>query len=67
MLRAFLGFSGATAAEALPTVTTTPARLLGLGDRLGRIAPGYDADLVLLSPDLRVVETFVGGASVYRG
>ncbi|MBK7218717.1 MAG: N-acetylglucosamine-6-phosphate deacetylase [Candidatus Promineofilum sp.] len=67
MLRAFLGFSGATAAEALPTVTTTPARLLGLGDRLGRIAPGYDADLVLLSPDLRVVETFVGGESVYRG
>ena len=67
MLRAFLGFSGATAAEALPTITTTPARLLGLGDRLGRIAPGYDADLVLLSPDLRVVETFVGGESVIRG
>ena len=66
MLRAFLSFSGATAAEALPTITTTPARRLGLGDRLGRVAPGYDADLVLLSPDLRVVETFVGGESVYR-
>ena len=66
MLRAFLSFSGATAAEALPTITTTPARRLGLADRLGRIAPGYDADLVLLSPDLRVVETFVGGESVYQ-
>jgi N-acetylglucosamine-6-phosphate deacetylase len=65
--RAFLGFSGATPAAALPTVTTTPARLLGLDDRLGRVAPNYDADLVLLSPDLRVVETFVGGESVYRG
>ena len=59
--------SGATPAAALPTVTTTPARLLGLDDRLGRVAPNYDADLVLLSPDLRVVETFVGGESVYRG
>lgn len=66
ILRAFVTFTGATAAEALPTVTSTPARLLGLGDRLGRIAPGYDADLVLLSSDLRVVETFVGGESVYR-
>jgi len=67
MLRAFLAYSGATAAEALPTITTTPARLLGLAGRLGRVAPGYDADLVLLSPDLRVVETFVGGESVYCG
>jgi N-acetylglucosamine-6-phosphate deacetylase len=66
MLRAFLSYSGATAAEALPTVTTTPARLLGLGDWLGRVAPGCAADLVLLSPDLRVVETFVDGESVYR-
>ena len=66
MLRAFLAFSGATAAQALPTITTTPAWRLGLGDRLGRVAPGYDADLVLLSPDLRVVQTFVGGESVYR-
>ena len=66
MLRAFLSMSGASAAEALPTITTTPARLLGLGDRLGRVAPGHDADLVLLSPDLRVIETFVDGESVYR-
>jgi len=66
MLRAFLSYSGATVDEALPTITTTPARLLGLGDWLGRIAPGCAADLVLLSPDLRVVETFVGGESVYR-
>ena len=66
MLGAFLSMSGATAAEALPTITTTPARLLGLGDRLGRVAPGHDADLVLLSPNLRVIETFVGGESVYQ-
>ena len=67
VLRAFVGFTGASPAEALPTVTTTPARLLGLGQRLGRIAPDADADLVLLTPDLQVVETFVGGESVFRG
>lgn len=28
-----------------------PARLAGLGDRKGRVAPGFDADLVLVRPD----------------
>jgi len=66
ILRAFIAFTGASLAGALPTVTTTPARLLGLDGQLGRVAPGYAADLTLLTPDLRVVETFVGGKSVYR-
>lgn len=66
ILRAFMAFTGATLADALATVTTTPARLLGLDKRLGRVAAGYEADLTLLTPDLHVVETFVGGKSVYR-
>lgn len=66
ILRAFVSFTGAPPAAALATVTTTPARLLGLAGRLGCLAPGCDADMVLLTPDLHVVETFVGGQSLYR-
>jgi N-acetylglucosamine-6-phosphate deacetylase len=42
----------------LPTASamasTTPARALGLGDRLGALEAGLRADLVVLSADLRV-------------
>jgi N-acetylglucosamine-6-phosphate deacetylase len=46
--------------------STNPARAMRFGDRYGRLAPGYDADLVLLNDDLRVAETWVSGARVTR-
>jgi N-acetylglucosamine-6-phosphate deacetylase len=65
-LRNLITFSGCSLAEALPTVTTTPAKLLGLADRRGQLAPGFVADLVLLSPELEVVMTVVQGQIAYR-
>ncbi len=65
ILRAFMSFTGATLPEAVATVTTTPARLLRL-DETGQIAPGMKADLVLMTPDVQIEETYVGGQSVYR-
>jgi N-acetylglucosamine-6-phosphate deacetylase len=38
-----------------------PAEFLGLGHELGRISPGYRADLVLVDDDLQVLETWIGG------
>lgn len=64
-VRNLMAFTGCTLAEALPTVTTIPARLMGLGQRKGRIAPGYDADFVLLTRDFRVAATYVAGQQVY--
>jgi N-acetylglucosamine-6-phosphate deacetylase len=46
--------------DALRMAATTPAARLGLGK--GRIAPGYDADLAVLDPDLRPVAAYIGGA-----
>lgn len=36
---------------ALASVTTAPAERLGLGDRLGKIKPGFDADVVVWDSD----------------
>jgi 5-methylthioadenosine/S-adenosylhomocysteine deaminase len=40
-----------TTREAALAATEGSARILGFGDRIGRIAPGYKADLVLLDLD----------------
>lgn len=40
--------AGMTPAQALATATTVPAELLDQKDRLGRIAPGFAADLVAI-------------------
>jgi imidazolonepropionase len=54
---------GLTPAEALGACTVNAAHILGLGDRIGRIAPGYQADLVLLdAPDWRYLAYHLGGA-----
>jgi N-acetylglucosamine-6-phosphate deacetylase len=40
-----------------------PATFLGLERQLGRIEPGYRADLVLVDKDINVLETWIGGRS----
>ncbi|GHF64570.1 amidohydrolase family protein [Amycolatopsis bartoniae] len=42
---------GLTPAQVLAATTSSAAELLGCGDRLGRLAPGYRADLVLVAGD----------------
>jgi imidazolonepropionase-like amidohydrolase len=42
---------GMSAGEALRAATTTAAELLGVADHTGRIAPGLDADFIVLERD----------------
>jgi imidazolonepropionase len=49
-------------AEALAACTVNAAHVLERADRIGRLAPGYDADLVLLdAPDWRHLAYHLGG------
>ena len=64
-LRNLIEITGCSLSEALETMTSTPARLLGLDHERGRIAPGYAADLVLLSRELRVDTTIAAGEIAY--
>jgi N-acetylglucosamine-6-phosphate deacetylase len=51
--------------DALRMVSTTPACILGVGDRKGSLAPGKDADVVVLDTDLQVTHTIVAGQLAY--
>jgi N-acetylglucosamine-6-phosphate deacetylase len=58
--------AGVPLAEAVRMATLNPAKAAGLEDRAGSLAVGKAADLVLLSPDLEVIATYVAGLCVYR-
>jgi len=47
--------------EALRMASLYPAAFLGLDHRLGRLAPGYSADLVVLDRTLNVLATYLRG------
>lgn len=56
---------------AIEALTINPAAMLGLDDRLGSLAPGRDADLVVWSADpldldSRAEQVFVSGRRVYE-
>jgi N-acetylglucosamine-6-phosphate deacetylase len=65
-VRNLMEFAGLSRNEALATATATPAEAMGWSGVKGCLAPGADADVVLLDQDLQVHLTMVAGRVVYR-
>lgn len=64
--------NGLPASDALAAITRNPAKILGIYDRVGSLAPGKDADFVLidgepLAFDAKVRAVYVDGKPVYQG
>jgi N-acetylglucosamine-6-phosphate deacetylase len=47
--------------QAARMASTYPAEFLGLGRELGRIAPGYRANMVAVDDGIRVLRTWIDG------
>ncbi len=62
---------GLNSMDGLRMLTSNPARMMAVDDRVGALSPGHDADFVVLSDDpfrrgSAVLETWVNGRSVYN-
>ena len=64
-VRNAMSFAGWRLQQSLRLATYNPARLLGISNTKGNIAPGRDADLVILTPEGQVVQTFVAGKQCF--
>ncbi len=64
LIRVMVRDVGVPLHEALTMATGTPARSIGL-EKKGRLAVGADADFVVLSEELEVLQTFVGGELIF--
>jgi N-acetylglucosamine-6-phosphate deacetylase len=60
-VRNAMSMLGIDLTDAAAMASANPAAFLGLDDQLGRVAPGYRANMVLLDEDLRVVESWIDG------
>ncbi|MFA4135617.1 MULTISPECIES: N-acetylglucosamine-6-phosphate deacetylase [unclassified Brevibacillus] len=58
--------SGVSLPDAVEMASLTPASILGFGERKGRLAAGYDADITVLNTQFDVTMTFVAGKEVYH-
>ena len=66
-LRNAVRLAGVPLVDAAISASLTPARALGIADRVGSLETGKQADLVVLDEDLRVVSVMQRGAWVDGG
>ena len=58
-------YTGSSLEEAVHAMTAVPADILQIGDRKGRIAVGYDADLILFDKNFNLQQTMIAGEITY--
>lgn len=66
LVRNMMQLAHAPLPEAVAMASLTPARVLGLDGSKGRLAEGFDADIVLFDEDINIKLTAVRGNIVYR-
>jgi N-acetylglucosamine-6-phosphate deacetylase len=55
---------GLEPAQAFRMASTVPAEIIGLGNKLGKIHPGYVANLIVLDPELALSRVMVNGSFI---
>ncbi|HTU70843.1 MAG TPA: amidohydrolase family protein [Candidatus Baltobacteraceae bacterium] len=64
-VRNFMSYADISFAEAVMAATHAPAKLIGLENEMGRIAPGLRADLSFWDSEYKIIGTMIGGTAVH--
>lgn len=65
LVRNMVRLADAPLIDAVRMMTSTPARIIGVGDRKGSITQGKDADLVIFDENIKIHTTIIAGKVVY--
>jgi len=66
LVRTMIEKAGVSLEESVRMITATPAGIIGLSGRKGKIAAGYDADIVIFDEDIRIHSTIIKGDLVFE-
>jgi N-acetylglucosamine-6-phosphate deacetylase len=66
LVRTMVSLAGVSIAEAVTMITATPARILGVQDRMGELAVGKAGDIVIFDEGINVAATIIKGRVVYQ-
>ncbi|SHO52400.1 N-acetylglucosamine-6-phosphate deacetylase [Anaerocolumna xylanovorans] len=66
LVRTMAGPAGVPLVDAVRMISITPAKVIGIDDRKGSLAPGKDADIVIFDSDIDIKTTIIKGKTVYK-
>ena len=65
LVRTMVTMGGCSIPQAVKMITENPAKIMGISDRKGSIAPGKDADIVIFDDGVNIGKTIVNGNVIY--
>lgn len=66
LIRNMIALAGVSLLDAIRMMTTTPARIMNVGDHKGSLIAGKDADIVIFDEDIIIETTIVKGKIIYN-
>ncbi len=64
LVRNMVKLAGIPLTEAVKMASGVPSKIIGCGSK-GKIAEGYDADIVIFDDDINIKQTIIGGRTVF--
>lgn len=66
LIRTLVKQAGIPLQDAVRMASETPARIMGISDNKGSLAPGKDADMIIFDDEINIMATIVEGQIVYN-